>query len=643
MKTLIVLLSLFIALTPASYAQRSFLNTFKQDFLYRCTGIFSSSKASLAKKYAPLQLDLCGDTKSFEKKSDDIFKNHEIFRLLQKTAQNHDVQLRFVGKSQLDMTNYAINVTLAENAHTGLSKSAVNGQFDKIFPYAMFEQDIELGIHGDPTNIEQALQKLNSLFASLETPVKYYQNTDIDHLTLKVQDSVDLFSKTIQIESFFDELSTLDKKRATLQILELSSRYSLEVSDENISRLKNALEEFRGQEIDESVLGEFRDSMNRFFKRSADIESAISLLEKVDPENALSEALGEEYRLLASRKYLTSLKIGEGFGRTAESLGLEYVTHQTDQTSYYGMISNPQGKPSLRVSRKNAGEHGELAQRGEGFYAMRGVDSEFHPDYGDYKIVFKVHPDARVGSDFSLYNNEVLFHNLSALEIDIELSSKTIGPLHYFQRLSLMDDFYALQALPKEVKSISQEDLYRLRISVMSQVLTNPKQRAEVDALALEVFQGKKANFNFVQTYLSLPFLDTPLQRQAEQAFLQLMSDGLYEPMRTNNIGLLKIWLNSNRYNEHKDLIKEFIDRPTWNGDVLLGENIHALLGTKASEEQWVIDHLKNSKSFPEFQRNLENVYRSPEVKRLLSLLDGGSKKSSGSTGCQDLMSHFLR
>lgn len=616
-----ILASLFsILLMPYSYAQRSFLNAFKQDFLYRCAGMWTSSKASAVTAYPPLKLDSCTDPEAL--------KEQDFLKLINKTAKDEGVELEFVGKTKLDMSNYTVNFTLAQNPENGIQKAAVRADIDKIFPYAVFDEDIEIRLKGRSTQVEKTVHKLNSLFTPLEISPKYYLNSEVDHLIQKVQDSVNLFTKSIQIGAFLDELSLQDKRRAALHALELSSRYSLSFSDDDISRLQQIVEEMYGLglELSETDQKEYLDSMRRFFSRSADIESATDLLEKVDPQGILKDVLGEEYRLLASRKYLTSSPVGKGLGRTAESLDLKFVTHQTNKKHYYTITSHPQGKPSLRVSRQNAGDSGELAQRGEGFYAMKGVDSEFHPDYGDYKVVFKVHPDARVGSDFSLYNHEVMFHNLSALEIDVTHSSKAIDPLDYFKSLSLEHP---------------QSDLYRQRISVLSRVLTDPHKRSSIDDLALEVFQGRSVPDDFVQAYLSLPYRQTPQQRQVEEAFLEMMIDGLYEPMRSKQISYFRIWLNYGRYNEYKHIIKNFIDNPLWNGTVFLNENIFGLLETKAIEEDWVIDYIKNSKTYSEFYHALKNIYPSPEVKRLLNLLERAGPDSAAS-GCRGLMSQFL-
>src|SRR5690606_19349757 len=115
--------------------------------------------------------------------------------------------------------------------------------------------------------------------------------------------------------------------------------------------------------------------------------------------------------------------------------GIKFVTHQTKFLPYLSMTSSRLGKPNAYISREknpNNTDNGELARRGSGFYTMAGIDREWHPDYGEYKINYRLNPHARVGTDFFLYNNEVILLNAAALEIASEIEAQKISPREYF-------------------------------------------------------------------------------------------------------------------------------------------------------------------------------------------------------------------
>ncbi|MBX9768753.1 MAG: hypothetical protein K2X47_15880, partial [Bdellovibrionales bacterium] len=55
--------------------------------------------------------------------------------------------------------------------------------------------------------------------------------------------------------------------------------------------------------------------------------------------------------------------------------------------------------------------------RGVGFYGMVGLNNYFAGGWGEFKVLYKVHPGARLGIDFDIFGNEILVNNPSMLEV----------------------------------------------------------------------------------------------------------------------------------------------------------------------------------------------------------------------------------
>jgi hypothetical protein len=114
-----------------------------------------------------------------------------------------------------------------------------------------------------------------------------------------------------------------------------------------------------------------------------------------------------------------------GNGNTAAELNIKVVAHETNNFLAYESITRAHsGEPNVLISRSMA--KGEVAAYGDGFYTRIGKEGAAGTGL---TIRFEVDPNARVGSDFIVVGDYIIFNNKKAISVIQESINITINDI----------------------------------------------------------------------------------------------------------------------------------------------------------------------------------------------------------------------
>jgi hypothetical protein len=197
------------------------------------------------------------------------------------------------------------------------------------------------------------------------------------------------------------------------------------------------------------IKGRTMAELGSFFERASDQE-----LEKYLPLRATqdSDKMYEEktkMNIASLRKYATSMK--EGI----------FVHDIKGRDAYRNVTSGPNGKPNVIISQEaqeNPNVIGRFEEKRFGFYTLPGRSAESL--FEGARVVFKVDPNAREGSDFSVghwLEGEIIFYNRNALRVVDNQSGQTCTPEDYFRRKwpEEVPDIYLNQIAKEECKDMT--------------------------------------------------------------------------------------------------------------------------------------------------------------------------------------------
>ncbi len=138
-----------------------------------------------------------------------------------------------------------------------------------------------------------------------------------------------------------------------------------------------------------------------------DLERQFAILDEFGIHHILGNVLNETAsRNYMKRRPLMSFSI-KASGRTAKSLGISLLTHETKSAEVYeSIIANPRGAPNFLISDN---QHSTIAAYGEGVYAKPGDAGEASGEtLGGYHIGLELAPDAVEGVDFKYVRNHII-------------------------------------------------------------------------------------------------------------------------------------------------------------------------------------------------------------------------------------------
>lgn len=268
---------------------------------------------------------------------------------------------------------------------------------------------------------------------------------------------------------------------SVLRFLVKAFQYELDISKESLEQIRVIINEFDPRLVTDSVaLRRIAETARKLVIHAVNIEYAMNKLDELGLRQKLI-AMGDPNKINSfawwlNKEPLRSRPVGGGTGRTAQELGIKIVAHETsDFLAYESITRAHSGEPNVLISREDAME--ELASFGEGFYTALGKKGMRRTGL---TIRFDVDPNAREGTDFTVHDDIVLFHNKKALRVIPESLNLTIDDLLHMvetgqeiqvdhSNLALLEKLkrklnasLIIEELDKLYNSKSEEDFNRL-------------------------------------------------------------------------------------------------------------------------------------------------------------------------------------
>jgi formylglycine-generating enzyme required for sulfatase activity len=205
---------------------------------------------------------------------------------------------------------------------------------------------------------------------------------------------------------------------SVIRLLVKAFQYELEFSPEDFAEMKKIVHEFNGAKITNSnALRRIHDTAKKLVMHAVNIEYAVNKLDELGLRQKLI-AMGNINDINSdawwlNRKPLMSFPVGGGSGKTAAELNYLIVAHETNNFLAYESITRAHsGEPNVFTSRETA--VGEAAVYGEGFYTRIGKEGARGTGL---TVRFKVNPEARLGTDFTVEGDYIIFINKKALTV----------------------------------------------------------------------------------------------------------------------------------------------------------------------------------------------------------------------------------
>lgn len=525
--------------------------------------------------------------------------NEEILRIIEvnselgfikESAQKFGVEVSFKGPTAVALAHYAAENLRFKKGDLRYNPALRDNHFSNIFP---FEENFTLFL-----GIEGGEQKSSAFLQFIESRLRFSK--------FKIQRK-DLFFASDVIRGQISVSRTLPDPRSKetlescIQLLIEASRYKLALAPELSQFVKETISQHR-----------YTGDASKIFLLAADLDYTKNLIRTLDPSNHLAPA-GSVMRRFYDKENLAVKPLGRGTGKTAKELGLTYLTHQTEEMRVFSAITGSKvGRPNLFISRQmkrasNGDIPGELARRGNGFYTMKGKDSEWHPDSGDYKVIFKIHPEARVGHDFFMFNSEVVIVNSAAVEIahlDGEIDS-----VKYIQSLLVKDGY-------------STDVLFRHRWRIQVDLISNLEARKTADEFILQHLEKTGSLYDVPSVFLE-EYLKLPITNSTGKKVVDLLAKMVERTVTENRNGLfvhyLWIWANGIHAANYRNVIEQHLATPTMNGKTYVMDNILAYIRSPIQYEPWFIDAVKNSPHNEQIMSLIKNYISADRLSEFLA------------------------
>lgn len=300
---------------------------------------------------------------------------------------------------------------------------------------------------------------------------------------------------------------------SVIRALTKAFQYNLRIEGDDLVMMKKIIHEFNPKKDlkDPYAFRWIEKNGLKLFQHAVDLEYAWNTLEKLGLRTQLisirnQPQLMDSLSWWLSKEPLRSQRIGTGNGRTAESLGLKTVAHETMSFLAYESITRSHtGAPNVFISRANF--PGESAAFGEGFYTSLGKRGARG---SGITIRFTVDPRAREGTDFILSHPElgssgqklsqsthVIWRNKNAIRVIPE--SLNLSPFEYFEFL----------ANGQVIQSEDQALLWKLKRKINQSVISGTVSSEELEKIHLLVLK-----------YLNLDHLEGTLQMRSSSNLL---------------------------------------------------------------------------------------------------------------------------
>lgn len=240
-------------------------------------------------------------------------------------------------------------------------------------------------------------------------------------LTDAVSGSIHLIRSKAHFETSRAKLGQNPEILSVLRALVKAFQFDLKFSTDDFKQMKEIIDHFDFDQIPDPIARKrVMETAKKLVFHAVNLENAFDQLDQLGLRTKLTQlgSIAAESTLpwWLNREPLRSFPLGQGSGQTARELGISIVSHETkDFLAMESITRAPSGEPNAFISRSDA--IGEAAMYGDGFYTTIGKKSSRGTGM---TIRFRVHPDARIGSDFDISTQAeemVVFKNKKALEI----------------------------------------------------------------------------------------------------------------------------------------------------------------------------------------------------------------------------------
>jgi hypothetical protein len=207
---------------------------------------------------------------------------------------------------------------------------------------------------------------------------------------------------------------------SAVRFLTKAHQYGVAIDPKDLAIVKSVVDSFDPKKdvVTPYARERFEYLVKNLVRRSIDVEKTIDLVESLGLKSKII-AMSDPNRIesmgwYVNKEPLRTFELGRGTGKTAAELGLSVIAHGTgDFGVYESLTSVPKGAANFFVSRK--GFAGEKADHGKGLYTVKG---EQGAGSSSRTIRMRLHPDARLGTDFVIENGDyVLVQNKAAVTV----------------------------------------------------------------------------------------------------------------------------------------------------------------------------------------------------------------------------------
>lgn len=296
-----------------------------------------------------------------------------------------------------------------------------------------------------------------------------------------------------------------------IRFLTKAFQYNLKIDNNDLEIIRKVIDQFNpAQDLAHPEAARWiQKNGKKLFLHAVDLEYAWNTLEILGLRKKLIQLENnpktmESLAWWMSKEPLRRKPVGEGTGKTAESLGIFLVSHETsDFYAYENITRSHTGEPNVFISRANT--PGEAATYGEGFYTATGKTGARGTGI---TIRFQVDPRAKEGTDFIVglleNRNIIILKNKSALKIIPE--NINLSPVEYFKFLQhgyqfSSDDQAILWKLKRKLDHfilsgrLSIEDTLEIRALVLKELKHNSYnwQLVTQEWIKLEVLRQKRS------------------------------------------------------------------------------------------------------------------------------------------------------
>jgi hypothetical protein len=349
-----------------------------------------------------------------------------------------------------------------------------------------------------------------------------------------------------QIDINIDKMKLLSLEKALIEVMKiicLVSQFELKLSSAQIEFLKNLVDQSNVKNLKQNSLSYSPQFYNEWsllkalmLYNSQNYDLLVTTINQLDPNQNFFQI----------KKIVKSFPIGRKNGRwmgkSAKEMGIEYLTHETGHGAYWYNNDGRYHLTSLRSSMRGA----PLVQqyyslRGKvGFYTMNALDRFFGGDgrWGRYKLAYKLHPEARLNSDFFVFKDEVRVVNPSVLEVipftDPKLKRHLeLNPLDAFKAKFRIDD---ADELFSDILGVSNHAINAASDQWYEELAFDLPSRKRLNEFIISLSKGpyfsRISKFEIAEMFNRLPYFDGE-DASAKKLLYELLVEG-------NDLDLIK-------------------------------------------------------------------------------------------------------